>query len=375
MAMKVCFVTPYCSHYFLPVLEALSERHDMFFAFTEDGSARGWSNFGTIRYALTFSMYSQLITLLKGDFDILICEYPTRNSFLEFAAKVLRRKNLIYDVEEWYEPRTLTRKLLAPILKFIARRSDAIVVCGSAAKAHMLSYGVSQEKIFTGPEASWVEVPSAPLLEQRIEHQNGKFVILYMGRLIILKGVDILIRAFSRLQNSFSNVELLIVGDGELRSSLTQLTEELRSRNVRFLGECSLSARADYYSTCDVVVLPSIWTPQHCEAWGLTLNEAMQFGKPVIATDAVGAAFDVITDGVNGFVVKNGDVESLYRALKKLVDDPALQKRMGQRSLEAVRECFTYQQRADGYVRAIAHVENSYKKKAEQLPNVERLNA
>jgi glycosyltransferase involved in cell wall biosynthesis len=72
--------------------------------------------------------------------------------------------------------------------------------------------------------------------------------------------------------------------------------------------------------------LHSVWCPYYYEAWGLVLNEAMQFGKPVITTDAVGSAPDLIK---NGSIVKNNDVESLYQAIKTIAKDPQMAIKMG----------------------------------------------
>jgi glycosyltransferase involved in cell wall biosynthesis len=107
---------------------------------------------------------------------------------------------------------------------------------------------------------------------------------------------------------------------------------------------------------CNVFVLPSIWQPDYCEAWALTLNEAMQFRKPVIATDAVGAASDLIEDGVNGFVVKNADADSPYEAMERIISDPELERRMGLESKRIIEQGFTYEHMMNGFEEAIKAV-------------------
>src|SRR5581483_3191529 len=84
---------------------------------------------------------------------------------------------------------------------------------------------------------------------------------------------------------------------------------------------------ADYYAAADVLVLPSGHEP-----WGLVLNEAMCFGLPVIASDAVGAAPDLVRPGENGWTYPVGDVDALARALEAAVEDPARRSAMGRRS-------------------------------------------
>jgi len=329
----------------------------MYFVFTKDGSSKGWNNYGTIRCSLCLSKFALILKLLRADYDALVTDFPTWNTLFEFLITKLRRKNLVLWVEEWYQPRTLARRALAPILKFIARSCDAIVACGSAAKTHMVDYGATSEKIFIAPNASWVEVPPERPLRARASASSNKFIILYLGRLVKYKGADYLIKAFSKLEKERDYIKLVIVGDGDFRSTLERLSQELRIQNIEFMGACDPRDRFYYYNMCDVFVLSSIWHPVHREAWGLTLNEAMQFSKPVIATDAVGAAFDLIKDGVNGFVVKNSDVESLYQALKRILDDPKLAQIMGAESKKIIEERFTYERMIKGFKDALTFVE------------------
>jgi len=360
--MKICGVGPYCPPYLLPALEALSREYDAYFIFTKDGSKKGWNDFGAIQYEVCLSRLALVSRILTSDYDVLFPLFPTYNSLIEFLVCKTRRKKLILSTEEWHQPRTSVRRLVTPILKFVVRNCDAVVVSGSACKAHMVEYGARSGKIFVSPNASWVEVPLRATLQSSRIVSGKNFKILYLGRLVRLKGGDYLIRAFFRLEKERDDVELLIVGDGDFRGDLERLAEDLGVKNIAFMGACDVADRWYYYSECSVFVLPSVYCPDHCEAWGLTLNEAMQFGKPVISTDAAGAAFDLIRHGVNGFVVKNADVESLYQALKRILDDPVLARRMGARSKKIVHEGFTYERMTDGVKQAIAFVQGPEEK-------------
>jgi len=295
-----------------------------------------------------------MLTLVTKQYDILITKIPIWTSLLEFLICKVRRRKLIFWCEEWHQPETLTRRIVTPVLKFIAKRCDAIAVCGSPQRAHMLSYGAKQDKIFLAPNVSRIDTQSK---FQDIESElKGKKVILYLGRLVRYKGADYLIRAFCKIEQERNDVVLLIGGDGDFRGELERLCRVLSLRNVRFLGAVGLQDRAYYYEICNVFVLPSIWQPDYCEAWGLTLNEAMQFGKPVITTDAVGAAFDLIRDGINGFTVKNSDVDALYEAIVKIISDPELERRMGVESEKIIQQRFTYEHMVNGFKEAIEFI-------------------
>jgi glycosyltransferase involved in cell wall biosynthesis len=182
---------------------------------------------------------------------------------------------------------------------------------------------------------------------------NNEFTFLYLGRLVEYKGADYLIRAFSKLEKTQKNAKLVIAGKGIFKDYLNCLIKDLDVKNVEFREVNTDSERFYYYTQCNVFVLPSVWRPDYCEAWGLVLNEAMQCGKAVITTDAVGAAPDLVKNGVNGFIVKNSDSESLYQAMRRLVENPELAKSMGANSKKIVTEHYTYEKMTKGFVDAI----------------------
>jgi len=82
----------------------------------------------------------------------------------------------------------------------------------------------------------------------------------------------------------------------------------------------------------------------------------MQCGKPVIATEAVGGAYDLIRDGVNGFMVPERDVEALALSIKKILDDPDLERRMGDASRKIINDGFTYDHMVEGFNAAVRYI-------------------
>jgi len=369
--MKILFLTNLCPPYRLPLFETLSREYDVCFVFTKEGSlaaqARGsysgWTNFGKLRYSLCLTKIRLALKLLGADYDVLVADFPVWDSWFEFIIARLRRKRVIFWVEEWHQPRTLIRNLSSPILRYMANSCDAIVASGSAAKAHMIDYGAISQKIFIAPDVSEVEEVPKRTSKARALASSNNFVILYLGRLVRYKGAEYLIKAFSRLEKERDNVKLVIVGNGNFRSVLEQMVQELELQNVELIGACDDRNKPLYYSMCDLFVLPSIWQHDYCEAWGLVLNEVMQFGKPVIATDAVGSAFDLIKNGVNGYMVRNTDVDSLYQAIKKIVENPKLAKTMGVQSKRIIEEGFTYTHMIRGFKDAISFVKQNPRNK------------
>ena len=105
--------------------------------------------------------------------------------------------------------------------------------------------------------------------------------------------------------------------------------------------------------------MPSI-TYGQADCWGYVVNEAMCCGKPVIATNAVGAAFDMVKDGKNGFIVPEKDADALYKAIKKIISEPELGRNMGLESKRIIEQGFTYEHMINGFRRAVDSVNKGY---------------
>jgi D-inositol-3-phosphate glycosyltransferase len=149
---------------------------------------------------------------------------------------------------------------------------------------------------------------------------NGHEVVLFIGRIEPLKGIDKLMKAIARLDNHKSK-RLIILGGDEYSSKqvkeLKRLARELAiEKSVIYNGSVKQEKLPLFYSCADVCVVPSYY-----ETFGLVTLESLACGTPVVATD-VGAAGSVIEDGRNGYLVKNNDPENLAekigRALSRI---------------------------------------------------------
>jgi len=132
-----------------------------------------------------------------------------------------------------------------------------------------------------------------------------------------------LLEAFSVLLTDHSNVRLLMVGDGPLRSTVYGRATRLGG-NVFFPGYVPYSELPKYYAVSDVFVHPAVNEP-----WGVSVNEAMACGLAVIAAHGVGAAADLISDGETGFVFPNRNAHSLAQQLSYLINNAQLTHKMG----------------------------------------------
>jgi glycosyltransferase involved in cell wall biosynthesis len=106
---------------------------------------------------------------------------------------------------------------------------------------------------------------------------------------------------------------------------------------TRFVGYVSPEEALTYYAIADLFVLPSVTMPTGKEPWGLVVNEAMNQGLSVIATDAVGAAAGgLVHAGVNGFIVPERDIEALARAIERILSDENVREQMSEKSRQVI---------------------------------------
>ena len=171
----------------------------------------------------------------------------------------------------------------------------------------------------------------SPLLEagkakEQIGYQKEDQLILFVGRLVPYKGLFTLLQALRPVLKHNPHAQLAIVGSGPQEPYLRQAIHKLRiDKAVRFLGRLSHETLLLAYSACDLFVLPS---RSRSEAFGIVLLEAMARGKPVVATRVGGISY-VVPDGKAGLLVPPNDPSSLASAIIRLLEDPALRRRMG----------------------------------------------
>lgn len=345
--LKILFVHHTAMWYRKPFFRSLSNLYDVNFLFT---NVEGYNKtYGThlsrkipgmdgINYEVVPNRWGIAWGAIKramGKYDIFVggsWDTPTdvfETFFYYFIVKI-KRKPFILWREDWdWNVKNTKRKLAKFIAGFISRGADAVLVPGDKQREFYKGLGASSDKIFTMPNVSNISVKEEDYInrDKIVQELNleDKKSILFVGRLINLKGVHYLINAFAKLTEKMENAVLIIVGDGECLKELKLLVQTLGIEDrVFFQGNVENDLLGAYYLLSNIFVLPSI-TTHHADACPLVVNEAMYFKKPVVTSDAVGTTF-MIEDGVNGFVVRERDSESLYHALYKILEDPNWKK-------------------------------------------------
>ncbi len=241
--------------------------------------------------------------------------------------------------------RPLARRLKSKALHWLFRRIDASLSSGTLNSEYYLHQGVPPEKIWLLPyavdnaffqtQAALVR-PGREALRAELGLEPGRPIILFASKFQRRKRAGDLLEAYIQLSPDGVREPapyLLFVGDGEDRPMLEARIAELGWASIKMLGFKGQRELPRFFDLCDVFVLPS-----ENEPWGLIVNEVMNASRPVIVTDQVGAAPDLVRDGENGFVVPVRDIGVLSERLRRLTSNPTLAREMGARSLARINQ-------------------------------------
>jgi D-inositol-3-phosphate glycosyltransferase len=230
--------------------------------------------------------------------------------------------------------------------KEVLVNSDRIVAATIAEKAQLeFLYRADHRKLATIPPGVDISrfYPIPPdEAKAAVEIPTCRHMLLFVGRIEPLKGLETLIRAISLLKENgaldqFPFCLTIIGGDpdaapetiSEEMARLQTLSKELDlGELVLFLGKQDQDHLAYYYSAADIVIMPS-----HYESFGMVALEAMACGTPVVASQVGGLGF-LVQDGITGFVVPDGEPGALSERLYRLICQPELREQMGAQAHE-----------------------------------------
>ena len=192
--------------------------------------------------------------------------------------------------------------------------------------------------LFRGRCYKWGYFPETiryPSIDDLID-RKAKATILWCGRFLDWKHPDDAIEAAKLLKNAGYRFQLKLIGTGEMEQQLQKQALEagLPDSSVRFLGTMSPEDVRRHMENAGIY----LFTSDRQEGWGAVLNEAMNSGCAVIASDAAGATPFLIKDGVNGSVYRSGDVQALFETLRRLLDSADLQDRLGREAYRTITE-------------------------------------
>lgn len=241
-------------------------------------------------------------------------------------------------------------KVLERLMRRILREAKMVVVDSSFTEKEYLDFGVLPDKIvkLTPGVDTDVFIPKKKD-EKLIEKHSlkNKTVIMTVGRLDERKGHDMVLETIPGLLADYPEIVYLIVGKGREEERLKEIILKKGLQNsVIFSGYVPENQLPDYYNLCDIFILPNRITEKSAlrgdyEGFGIVFLEAGACGKPVIGGRSGGVA-ESIQDGVTGILVDPHSVEDISRAIRSLLEDSELRRKMGEAGRKRAEEKFDW---------------------------------
>lgn len=367
-AGKVIVVTNFAPHYRVPLFELMHQRMGAEFIFFSDGTESYWQRHLGVSsgdYPATFTRGRRLFGNLRlnlalihelatRDYDVVIkCMNGQAELLSAYVIARLRRKKFVLWTGMWMHPTTRWHRLTQPFADYLYRHSDAIVTYGNHVSRFVVLSGATEGKVFVAENAIdndrySREISPGDRALLRVGLRDGR-TILSVSRLTSEKGLAYLIDAVACLGIACTLVVVGTGADGE------HLEDYARNAGVDLvlMGGLPSEDMPIAYSEADVFVMPSVSTALFKEPWGLSVNEAMCQGCPVIVTDAVGAAAGgLVVDGRTGLVVPERDSEALAVALERLLGDKEYASVLGCAGKARVMRT-NYEAMFEGFSRAV----------------------
>jgi phosphatidylinositol alpha-mannosyltransferase len=165
----------------------------------------------------------------------------------------------------------------------------------------------------------------SPKREKIKKYLDGKFNLLFLGRIEERKGLIFLLKAFKILKPLYQNLRLIVVGEGKLKKECQNWVKENKLKDIIFEGEIKEKEKPLYYASCDIFISPAIFG----ESFGIVLLEAMASGKPVVAFSNLGYQRVLVGKGKE-FLVKPKDWQTLAKKIEILIKDEKKRKEMAE---------------------------------------------
>ncbi len=310
-------------------------------------------------YVLGFVYYpSLLLTVRRMGIKLINKEIPFKVPKYQEARRFFQEGGLLSeDLQTNLKRGSLLFNFKYDLVTWVRKRYynlvDAHVNYVEEAYEIIGSYGVPKEKIFityNSPDTDRIFSVKAKIKEMPPLLPVNSYRLLHVGRLVKWKRVDMLINTLQRLKNDYPDAEVVVIGKGPEEENLKTQARQLGLQDsVRFIGAIyDIETLGRYFSAAAVYVLAGMG--------GLSINEAMCFDKAVVCSEADGTEKKLVREGYNGSYFADGNEDSLYQTLHKLLADPEKLQKMGENSGKIIREEVNIHTVIRGYVQAFNYV-------------------
>ena len=281
--------------------------------------------------------YRALKALLRKErFALIHVHTPVASLLGRLAAKCVNQGPVLYTAHGFHFYRGapwLYWLLYYPIEKLASPWTDGLIVMNSEdyERAQRMGFRAGENLFLVhgvGVDIDRFAHAEGESVRKSLGIGSGEVVVTYVAEFTPTKNHEMFLEAWSKVEKESERIHLLLVGEGKMRPKIEAKAKPLR--RVQFLG--FRNDVPQIFHASDLVVQVS-----KREGLPRSVMEAMAAGKPVVATDVRGNR-DLVHHGVNGFLVKLGDVEALAEAILKLAYDPDLRQRMGRASQEIIKD-------------------------------------
>jgi glycosyltransferase involved in cell wall biosynthesis len=292
---------------------------------------------------ITFSLP---LRILRSHFDVLHTHMPTPWSadWSVLIAKLMKKRAVITIHNDMDKPnflgKLITKLYLFTVFKLTLTFVDKIIIVNpdwensfSSTKKLLTSY---KKKISVIPNG--IDLSLFKKSDRSGVKKNSLLFISVLDKHHKFKGIDYLLDSLKMIKKDFPDIELIIVGEGELKKYYQQKVKMLGlNDNVRFVGEIKQEGLVSYYNAASIFILPST----EIEGFGIVLLEAMACNVPVIATTIAGTSSDIKKYNT-GLVVEPKNAEELAKAITTIISNPTLAKTMGSNGRTLVEEKYDW---------------------------------
>lgn len=261
--------------------------------------------------------------LKKNNIDVLIDIDSLLSQYSIPAARGLKCKNISWEHFNYWNDKTSKKRIKTK--KLIKKYADKLVVLTDEDKMeHINKMNFPYDKI------TRIYNPS-PFKPNNLIYKFENKVFLTVGRLTDEKGYDMLLETWKLFEEKNKEWKLLIIGDGEKKDKLLKLKEQLKIKNVYFVGK--VNNVENYYKNSSCYILSS-----RNEGFPMVILEAESFGLPIISFDCKTGPKEMISNNDNGYLVKEGDVKLLAKKMLDFANDKEKAYQMSKRSIEKIQE-------------------------------------
>ena len=239
------------------------------------------------------------------------------------------------------------------IRKFCYSNASGALAYSSVGNLIMPTYGIKDDRVFVTYNTNDTEVLLRE--KEKLEKEPGilpenNHRIIHVGRLVKWKRVDLLIDAFSIVLKSFPDAELVVVGGGPEENHLKQQAKAIGiEKSIMFTGGLHDAAKLGaYLLSSSVYVLAGMG--------GLSINDAMTFGLPIICSVGDGTEKDLVEDNRNGFYFIENNASDLSEKLILLLKEPETASIMGKESLKIIMEKINIETVTNNYISSFKHI-------------------